>query len=225
VRQLYCRTRKEVAVQLPPQREWFIHCANINNGINMQFSTRFCEAFSYAASLHAEQRRKVSGEPYMAHLMAVASLVLEHGGNEDEAIAALLHDAVEDQGGVPTFVETGRRFGNAVAQIVDGCTDANVTPKPPWRQRKETYIAKLPAASASVRLVSAADKLHNARSILRDYRQNGEAVWSHFRGGREGTLWYFRAVVDALQSAGANALVEELDRTVAEIERMAGPSC
>ena len=158
----------------------------------MATSARFQEALSYAVGLHAEQRRKLSGEPYVAHLLAVAALVMEHGGNEEEAIAALLHDAVEDQGGLATREEIRRRFGDAVAAIVDGCTDTTETPKPPWRRRKEAYIARLRDASTSVRLVAAADKLHNARSILREYRRLGESLWGHFHGGREGTLWYFR---------------------------------
>lgn len=181
---------------------------------------RLSDAFSYAAALHAEQRRKISGEPYLTHLMAVAAIVLEHGGDEDETVAALLHDAVEDQGGKPTLEQIRRRFGNRVAEIVDGCSDADETPKPPWRGRKEAHLARLRGASASVRLVSAADKLHNARCLLREYRRRGDEVWDHFYGGRDGTLWYYRAVVDALKHAGASPLLEELDRAVAEIERI-----
>jgi (p)ppGpp synthase/HD superfamily hydrolase len=187
----------------------------------MQLSSRFYEAFSYAAGLHARQRRKLSGEPYLAHLLSVAALVMEHGGSEDEAIAALLHDAVEDQGGLATLEEIRRRFGQVIAEIVEGCTDATVMPKPPWRQRKEAYLTRLRSASSSVRLVSAADKLHNARAILREYRGRGESLWDNFRGGREGTLWYYRSVVEALQPFGPSPLVEELARTVAEIERVA----
>ena len=184
---------------------------------------RFCEALSYAAALHAEQRRKVSGEPYLAHLLAVAAIVMEHGGDEDEAIAALLHDAIEDQGGRATRDEIARRFGPAVVAIVEGCTDSDTMPKPPWRQRKEAYIARLHAAPAAVRRVSAADKLHNARSILRECRARGESLWKHFHGGREGTLWYYRAVVEALKRSEPDPLVEELGRTVAEMERLAEP--
>jgi len=186
----------------------------------MPISPRFLEAVSYAAALHGNQRRKFSGEPYLAHLLAVAAIVMEHGGDEDEAIAALLHDAAEDQGGPPTLAEIRRRFGEPVAQIVDGCTDTTDNPKPPWRPRKEAYLVHLPGASASVRLVSAADKLHNARSILREYRRHGESIWSLFRGGREGTLWYYRAVVESLKRSGSNALVEELGRAVTELEQL-----
>ena len=184
----------------------------------MPLSPRLHEALSYAATLHADQQRKASGEPYLAHLLAVAALVMEYGGNEEETIAALLHDAVEDQGGMATLAEIHRRFGPAVAEIVEGCSDTTVAPKPPWRQRKEAYIARLPSATSSVRLVSAADKLHNARSILREYRRQGPSVWRHFRGGRDGTLWYYHTVVATLNQAGVNPLVEELERTVAEME-------
>ena len=187
----------------------------------MQLSLRFHEGLSLAATLHADQQRKASGEPYVAHLLAVTAIVMEYGGNEDEAIAALLHDAVEDQGGAATLAKIRRRFGPIVAEIVVGCSDTDITPKPPWRQRKEAYIARLQTASASVRLVSAADKLHNARSILREYRRQGESVWNHFRGGHDGTLWYYRAIVDTLQPFGGDLLVEELERTVAEMESMA----
>jgi (p)ppGpp synthase/HD superfamily hydrolase len=185
------------------------------------FSTRFSDALSYAAALHAEQRRKLAGEPYVAHLLAVAAIVMEYGGDEDEAIAALLHDAVEDQGGAATRDEIRRRFGETVAGIVDGCTDTAESPKPPWRQRKEAFIARLRHATPSVRLVVAADKLHNARAILREHRRLGQSLWGHFRGGRDGTLWYYRTVVDTLQRAETTALVEELDETVRQLERLA----
>ena len=187
----------------------------------MALSERFEDALVYAARLHAKQTRKGSGIPYVAHLLATASIVIEYGGAEDEAIAALLHDAVEDQGGAPTREKIRQRFGERVAEIVDGCTDADTVPKPPWRKRKEDYIAHIGGASASVRLVSAADKLHNARAILKDYRLRGESLWDEFNGGREGTLWYYRSLVEAFKAAGTNPLVEELARVVAEIERLA----
>jgi (p)ppGpp synthase/HD superfamily hydrolase len=187
----------------------------------MTLSARFEEALALATRLHAGQVRKGTSIPYVTHLLAVASLVLEHGATEDEAIAALLHDAVEDQGGEATLEEIRRRFGDTVADIVDGCTDARTTPKPPWRGRKEAYIAHLRQAPAAVRLVSAADKLHNARTILSDYRTLGEALWNRFNGGQDGTRWYYRSLVEALRQAGPNPLVEELDRVVSEIERLA----
>lgn len=185
-------------------------------------SARFDVALSFAARLHAGQVRKGTEIPYVAHLLAVASLVLEHGGNEDEAIAALLHDAIEDQGGAATREVIRRLFGEVVTEIVNGCTDTEVTPKPPWRARKEAYVAHVRLASPSVRLVSAADKLHNARSVLMDLRVLGEDVWSRFKGGREGTLWYYRALVRAYRDGGggSSTLVEELDRVVTEIEAL-----
>jgi (p)ppGpp synthase/HD superfamily hydrolase len=186
----------------------------------MLLSTPFEEALVFATRLHREQMRKGTMIPYISHLLGVASIVLEHGGNEDEAIAALLHDAIEDQGGASTRQEIRRRFGDTVVAIVDGCTDAEVIPKPPWRMRKEAYIAHLAHASPSVRLVSAADKLHNARAILTDYRILGNALWRRFHGGKEGTLWYYRALVNAFRATGTTPLIEELDRVVSEIERL-----
>ncbi|HLH62121.1 MAG TPA: HD domain-containing protein [Ktedonobacteraceae bacterium] len=188
----------------------------------MTLSARFEEALVFATRLHAEQTRKGTPIPYISHLLAVTALVLEHGGGEDEAIAALLHDSIEDQGGASTREAIRRRFGENVVQIVDGCTDTDVFPKPPWRQRKEAYLAHIGNAPASVRLVSAADKLHNARAVLEDYRVMGEALWKRFNGGKEGTVWYYRAAVDALRNAGTTPLVDELDRVVAEIECLAG---
>ncbi|GAC1343199.1 MAG: HD domain-containing protein [Ktedonobacteraceae bacterium] len=187
----------------------------------MALTSRFEDALLFAARLHGKQWRKGTNIPYVAHLLAVTSLVLEHGGDEDEAIAALLHDAIEDQGGVPIREEIRLRFGNEVVEIVDGCTDADTYPKPPWRARKEAYIASLREASTSVRLVSAADKLHNARAVLADYRVLGESLWRRFHGGRDGTLWYYRAVVNALKETGTSPLIEELERVVAEIEWLA----
>lgn len=187
----------------------------------MKLSTHFEEALVFATQLHAGQTRKGTTIPYISHLLAVTAIVLEHGGNEDEAIAALLHDSIEDQGGASTREELRRRFGDRVVEIVDGCTDTDVMPKPPWRERKEAYISHISMASAPVRLVSAADKLHNARAVLEDYRIVGEALWKRFNGGKEGTLWYYRAAVDALRKAGMSPLIEELDRVVSEIECLA----
>jgi len=190
--------------------------------VNTQkLSARFEEALVFATRLHAHQLRKGSQTPYVAHLLAVASIVLENGGTEDETIAALLHDAVEDQGGAKTREEIRHRFGDNVAAIVDGCTDSDRLFKPPWRKRKEDYIAHLPQASAAVRLVSQADKLHNARSILSDYRLSGESTWDRFKGGKEGTLWYYRSLVETFRRIETTPLVEELDRVVTEIERLA----
>ncbi|AFZ27746.1 hypothetical protein Cylst_5751 [Cylindrospermum stagnale PCC 7417] len=183
-------------------------------------SERFTAALTYATELHAKQVRKGSGVPYIAHLLGVTSIALEHGANEDEAIASLLHDAIEDQGGAATRAEIRQRFGENVTAIVDACTDADTTPKPPWKQRKQAYIAHIPTASPSVLLVSAADKLYNAQSILRDYRIVGETLWQRFQGGRTGTLWYYRALVDAFNKTKVTPLVEELERVVLELEML-----
>lgn len=182
---------------------------------------RFERALVYAARLHRDQKRKGSGVPYISHLLAVCELTLEYGGGEDEAIAALLHDAVEDQGGDVAREDILREFGPKVTEIVDGCTDSDEWPKPPWKARKQEYIASLKDAPASVRLVSACDKLHNARSLVMDYRTCGESLWGRFTGRREGTLWYYRAMVKVLSEAGASPVVEELNRVVTELERLA----
>lgn len=184
---------------------------------------RFQDALTYAALLHADQLRKGTTIPYVTHLFSVAAIVMEHGASEDEAIAALLHDAIEDQGGDATRKEIRRRFGDNVVAIVDGCTDAEVVPKPPWRERKEKHIAHLKDASASILLVSAADKLHNARAVLGDYRVIGEEIWSRFKGGKDGTLWYYRAMLNALleHPLSNRPLVAELGRVVTEMESLA----
>jgi GTP pyrophosphokinase len=187
----------------------------------MGLTIRFRDAFDYAFELHelrGRQRRKRSEVPYVAHLLGVAALVLEHGGDEDQAIAALLHDAVEDQGGRAVLEEIRRRFGEEVARIVADCTDADEEPKPPWRPRKEQFLASLPAMSGRSLLVVAADKLHNARAILGDHRLLGDALYDRFRGGKDGTLWYYRAITDHLLESGPRALALELDRVVAALE-------
>ena len=189
---------------------------------------RFATALGYAATLHATQLRKGTHTPYVSHLLAVSALAIEYGANEDEAIAALLHDAIEDQGGAETRRRIAALFGPTVAEIVDGCTDTDVTPKPPWRERKERYIAHVPHASRSVRLVSMCDKLHNARSLLTDVRARRPDMWSRFNAGREDTLWYYRELVTAFGQALANdppgparmrELLDELTATVDTLAR------
>jgi len=186
----------------------------------MELTRKFTEALTFAAQRHAGQTRRGTEIPYLSHLLAVAGLVIEYGGTEDEATGALLHDAVEDQ--KASYDEIRDRFGDVVRDIVLGCSDTDEHPKPPWRPRKEAYIARLPSASPSVRLVTAADKLHNARALLRDYREIGNELWSRFKGGKHGTLWYYRAVVDVLRDGGPTVLVDELDTVVSELERAAG---
>jgi (p)ppGpp synthase/HD superfamily hydrolase len=183
---------------------------------------RLQQAFRYAAEQHAGQTRKQTAVPYLSHLLAVASLVLEAGGDEDLAIAALLHDVVEDCGGMPRLREIRRRFGARVARIVEGCTDSFSDPKPPWLERKRAYLARLKREAAETRLVSASDKLHNVRTVLSDYRQQGESVWKRFQGKREGTLWYYRALSDEFRRRRPNRIVRELEIAVAELERAAG---
>ena len=188
----------------------------------MVLSARFSEALTLAAALHRHQVRKGPRKiPYIGHLLAVTAIVLEYGGDEDQAIAALLHDAVEDQGGSPTLATIRHLFGPAVAEIVEGCSDTDVVPKPPWKQRKECYLAHLNEAPPGVLLVAAADKLANALSILKDYRELGEALWSRFQCTREESLWYYRSVLRVLQTRQAPPrLVEELERVIAHIERL-----
>ena len=186
----------------------------------MTFTHRFEDALVLAHQLHAKQKRKGTAIPYVGHLLAVAAIVIENGGTEDEAIAALLHDAIEDAGGDGVRHVIHERFGANVLAIVEGCTDTDQTPKPPWRKRKEDYIAHVRHASASVRLVSMADKLHNARSILQDYRVHGESVWQRFSGGKEGSLWYYRSLVNVFRESVTSPLVEELNRVVTELEQL-----
>ena len=182
-------------------------------------STRFEEALIFAARLHATQIRKGTTIPYLAHLLAVASLVITHGGDEDEAIAGLLHDAVEDQGGRPTLEQIRARFGERVATVVESCTDTDVVPKPPWRARKERYLAHLQSASSSVKLVAAADKLDNVRAIVADYRTHGAAIWTRFNAGPEDQRWFYRACVRALHN-GPMSIVRELDAAVQQLEQL-----
>lgn len=185
-------------------------------------SSSFEEALHYAARLHRNQARKGSRVPYIAHLMSVCALVLEDGGDEAEAIAALLHDALEDHPDKTSREEIRQRFGERVATIVEHCTD---TPadwrggiKPPWRSRKEAYLEQIRRAP-NVSRVALADKLHNARSVLRDHREIGARVWERFTASKEETLWFYRALVDTFREAGAAGyLIEELDRAVTELE-------
>jgi GTP pyrophosphokinase len=186
----------------------------------IKLGPRFQRAFEFAAKQHAGQTRKASTIPYIAHLMGVASLVFEAGGDEDLAIAALLHDVVEDCGGAPMLEQIRRRFGSRVAKIVDGCTDAYGLPKPPWHDRKVSYINRLKKEDDETRLVSAADKLNNVRSILSDYRVIGESVWSRFNGGRDGTLWYYRTLRDEFLRSKPNRITRDFDLAVRDLESL-----
>lgn len=180
---------------------------------------RFTEALDYAASAHAGQLRKGTQLPYVTHLLGVAALVLDDGGTETEAVAALLHDVVEDQGGHERLLDVRARFGHEVGDIVEACTDYDVTgARGPWRARKETYVAHIADMPAAVRRVSLADKLHNARAILRDYRLHGEALWERFNAGGEAQRWYLRALADAFARASDSPMVADLEAAVAELE-------
>ncbi|MHC5937939.1 HD domain-containing protein [Nostoc sp.] len=192
---------------------------NLNATETSKLTHRFEQALVYANRLHAKQTRKGGKVPYISHLLSVTALVLEDGGDEDEAIAALLHDAVEDQGGQATRKVILDMFGERIMEIVDGCTDADTIPKPSWQERKQQYIEKLRSASASVRRVALADKLHNARCILSDLYREGEATWQKFKGGKIGTLWYYRTLSQLFLETDTNSLlVQELNRVVSKFK-------
>ena len=187
---------------------------------------RFRDALVWAAELHEEQKRKGGNVPYVAHLIGVASIVLEHGGDEDQAIAALLHDALEDQAHRMTPGEICARFGQKVEAIVEACTDGDAEEQRDrdparWRVRKQKYIDEIASKPAEALLVSMADKLYNARAILEDFREIGDKLWPRFTAGKEGNLWYYRALLTAFRARADNRLWHELDRTVADIERLA----
>jgi len=182
---------------------------------------KFEEAFQLAFDLHqtkGKQGRKGKDTPYVSHLMAVAALVLEYGGSEEEAIAALLHDAVEDQGGPNTLQMIRERFGPKVAKIVADCSDCEGEgTKPPWSERKKKYIDHLPHLSPSSRIVSLADKIHNAGTILRDVRQHGVQTFECFNGKRDGTLWYYDALARTFLEQKPDEMAKELGRIVEEL--------
>lgn len=197
--------------------------ATMNHEHQTHLTTKFFDALSFAGELHADQRRKGTSVPYIAHLLSVTALVIEDCGSEDEAIAAALHDAVEDAGGATTLATITQRYGAAVASIVAACSDTDVIPKPPWRARKEAYLAHLreEATRREVLRVSLADKLHNARAILSDYREIGDGLWSRFSTkSADDQLWYYRSLADVFLSRMPGRLADELDRAVGELERL-----
>jgi (p)ppGpp synthase/HD superfamily hydrolase len=181
---------------------------------------RLEEAFLLAAELHRGQQRKRSGIPYLVHLMAVAALVAEYGGNDDQVVAGFLHDAVEDAGGARVREMIRERFGDAVVTLVDGCTDTDEDPKPPWRPRKEAYLERLRGETDAVRLVSVADKVHNSRSIVAALRA-GENIWKHFQGGKDGCLWYYREILRVAGNGWHHPILDELARTVDVMHELA----
>jgi (p)ppGpp synthase/HD superfamily hydrolase len=185
---------------------------------------RFEHALALACDVHKGQLRKGTAIPYVSHLLAVAGIVLEHGGGEDEAIAALLHDSVEDRGGEKLLAEIEVQFGKPVAEIVAGCSDSfDPDNKPDWLVRKQCYLAQLAKAPVSVRLVSAADKLHNARSIVADHRQIGDRLWSRFNADKTLQRWYYQSLVDVFRKTDTcPSLLDELERAVSELTRCVG---
>ncbi len=198
------------------------------HGDPVEFHEDFERALAFATQLHAKQVRKQTDIPYISHLIAVAGLVLENGGDRDQAIAALLHDAIEDQGpdhpgGADALRgEIGQKFGSAVLEIVEGCTDSDQKIKEDYEVRKRRYIDHLGDAPARVLLVSCADKLHNARAIVADLRVMGPALFERFSGKRQGTLWYYEALATAFERRGPKLLAEELRRTVETMKELAG---
>jgi HD domain len=183
---------------------------------------QFSKALVYAELKHHNQVRKGGDIPYLGHLLSVAGLVINDGGSEEQAIAALLHDAVEDQGGPPTLEEIRANFGENVARIVDECSDTDEEPKPPWRERKQNYINHLAAVGKDTLLVSVADKLDNARSMLRDYHEHGPSLWQRFTvKNPDDHLWYYGALLDAYRRRGCTSwMVDELGRVVEELKSL-----
>ncbi len=182
---------------------------------------RFSEALAYAVDAHAGQARKGSDAPYIGHLLGVCALVLDDGGDEDEAIAALLHDAGEDAGGRARIDDIRRVFGSRVAAIVEACSDTLETPKPPWRARKEAYVAAAERHERSALHVSLADKLANVRTIVTDYRRHGEALWDRFAGSRDDVLWYYRSLAAVFRRRLPDSpLVGELEVALGELQRL-----
>jgi (p)ppGpp synthase/HD superfamily hydrolase len=188
----------------------------------LMLGDRFFDAIRYAADAHAGQNRKGTSVPYLGHLMGVASIVLDAGGDEDEAIAALLHDAAEDAGGRERLADIRTRFGDRVARIVEACTDSWESPKRPWIERKREYVVHVHTLQPDELRVSAADKVHNAYAILRDLRVHGDTVWQRFNVPPADVLWYYESLVRGFREAGGGPLVEELARIVRGIEREVG---
>ncbi len=183
----------------------------------MAYSKRLVDAFAMAFELHDGQQRKGSDIPYITHLMGVAALVGEYGGTEDQVIAALLHDAVEDQGGPVTLSLIRDEFGDLVAQYVYACSDSDTLPKPPWRERKDAYLARLASEPPDVRLISAADKLFNTRSMYRDLKEMGNSLWERFHGKRDGTLWYLKECLRALSDGWNHPILEAFEEALAAL--------
>ncbi|MEA5573535.1 HD domain-containing protein [Calothrix sp. UHCC 0171] len=180
---------------------------------------KFSTALVYATRLHANQTRKITSVPYVSHLLSVAALILEAGGNETEAIAGLLHDAIEDQGGMEIRAEIREMFGDEIVAIIDGCTEIYTKPKPPWEERKHKYLENLRGACVSVRMVSLADKLHNARSLLADWQKFGDEIWNQFNAGKVRTLWFYQSLLQVYRETGSDWMTEEFARVVDQLAK------
>ncbi|HUW62424.1 MAG TPA: HD domain-containing protein [Candidatus Bathyarchaeia archaeon] len=195
----------------------------------MEYSERVVEAFALMYELHRTQLRKGSRTPYITHLLGVASLVGGHGGDENQFIAALLHDAVEDQGGLDTLERIRAQFGDDVAGLVLACSDADTDPKPPWQERKDQFLESVRNADGRVKLIVAADKLHNSRELAGHLLERGPEVWKIFKAGKERMLWFQAETLRALEQGGwrhpilreLNDAVDMLQRTADRVEREA----
>jgi (p)ppGpp synthase/HD superfamily hydrolase len=191
----------------------------------MKTSQRFSEALTFAERVHRTQTRKGNDIPYIAHLLAVSATVLEYGGDEDTAIAGLLHDAVEDQGGLEVLHEIDMRFGPRVAGIVEACSDST-SPDPeakePWETRKRAHIAKLATVEVDVALVTAADKLHNLTAMIRDVHREGPGTLSRFSAEAAQLLWYFSSVASAIERHRATAPVGEIEQGINQLASLLG---
>jgi (p)ppGpp synthase/HD superfamily hydrolase len=196
----------------------------VNEPTSPRLGERFAGAFQLAFELHRAQTRKGSGIPYIGHLLGVTSIVIDNGGSEDEAIAALLHDSAEDQGGRQTLQRIRERFGDAVADIVEHCSDHLDEPAPPWRERKERYLARLEHAPGPALHVSLADKVHNVRTIVLDYRELGDPLWDRFNAQRDEVLWYYRSLAEVFGRRCPGPLADELTESLADLERVVGSS-
>jgi (p)ppGpp synthase/HD superfamily hydrolase len=190
--------------------------------VDALYDARLDRALAFAASAFRTRTRKATTVPYLSHLLAVTALVMENGGTPDECIAAVLHDYLEDIPGAQ-LAEIEASFGAEVARIVLALSDAtDAANKAPWRERKDVYVARLRDADRSVKLVAACDKLHNARSVLLDQRRTGDAAFERFTATKLETLWYYRAVLDALRHGWDAPLLSELDEVVEAMHRLAG---
>jgi (p)ppGpp synthase/HD superfamily hydrolase len=185
-----------------------------------ELGERFVDALIYAVRVHEGQRRGNDDQPYIAHLLRVAGFVIEDGGSENEAIAALLHDAPEEQGGQSRLAEIRRRYGEPVAMLVNECTDSFLRSRPPWRERKRRYVEELGDASSGALRVSLADKLDNVRALIRDYRIQGEALWARAGKRRQDVLWYYEALAQRFCQLRPGPMADELLRTVEELDQL-----